>query len=281
MIILKRTTDLLQFLSINMEKGLLTGFVPTMGALHSGHISLLTQARANTACVVCSIFVNPTQFNDPKDFEKYPVTIEQDIYLLEKAGCDVLFLPEVEEIYPDGIKPAYHFELGFLETVLDGKYRPGHFQGVCQVMDRLLHIVKPGKLFMGQKDYQQCLVLKKLTAEKYPFTQLIICTTQRESDGLAMSSRNTRLNKEERARAVSIYRTLQFVKENIKPGDVTTLKYTAEKYLTDNGFKVDYVEIAEANTLQLISNWDGKEPVTVLIAAFLNEVRLIDNIVLT
>lgn len=273
----KTKKDLTVLLKNSKANNIEIGFVPTMGALHNGHISLVTKAKNESGLVVCSIFVNPTQFNDPKDFAKYPVTINEDIYLLEKAGCDVLFLPSVNEMYPDGLKTAFNFELGFLETILDGKFRPGHFQGVCQVMDRLLSIVLPDKLFMGQKDFQQCMVLKKMTASNFPELQLIVCPTERAFDGLAMSSRNVRLSIEERQRAIKIFTTLQFLKTNVKPGDVNGLKLIATNNLAEDGFKVDYVEIANAQTLQLLDNWDGNEPLVFLIAAFLNEVRLIDN----
>ncbi|MBC7422166.1 MAG: pantoate--beta-alanine ligase [Ferruginibacter sp.] len=276
----KTKKDLTVLLKNSKANNIEIGFVPTMGALHNGHISLVTKAKNESGLAVCSIFVNPTQFNDPKDFAKYPVTINEDIYLLEKAGCDVLFLPSVDEMYPDGLKTDVNFELGFLETILDGKFRPGHFQGVCQVMDRLLSIVLPDKLFMGQKDFQQCMVLKKMTAINFPGLQLIVCPTQRELDGLAMSSRNVRLSIEERQRAIKIFATLQFLKTNVTPGDVTGLKLAATNNLTQAGFKVDYVAIANAVTLQLLDNWDGNEPLVFLIAAFLNEVRLIDNMLL-
>ena len=276
----KTKKDLTVLLKNSKANNIEIGFVPTMGALHNGHISLVTKAKNESGLAVCSIFVNPTQFNDPKDFAKYPVTINEDIYLLEKAGCDVLFLPSVDEMYPDGLKTDVNFELGFLETILDGKFRPSHFQGVCQVMDRLLSIVLPDKLFMGQKDFQQCMVLKMMTAINFPGLQLIVCPTQRELDGLAMSSRNVRLSIEERQRAIKIFATLQFLKTNVTPGDVTGLKLTATNNLTQAGFKVEYVEIANAVTLQLRDNWDGNEPLVFLIAAFLNEVRLIDNMLL-
>ena len=144
------------------EKGKTIGFVPTMGALHAGHISLIKASKNENPITVCSIFVNPTQFNDPKDFEKYPVTIEKDIDMLKEAGCDVLFLPSVEEMYPEGIVTENHYDLGYLETILEGKFRPGHFQGVCMVMQRLLKIVSRIDLYLGQKDYQQCMVIKRL-----------------------------------------------------------------------------------------------------------------------
>lgn len=279
MIILKKAADIRLFFFDTRKKGTTTGFVPTMGALHNGHIRLIKKAKNETGQVVCSIFVNPTQFNDPKDFEQYPATIEQDIYLLEKAGCDVLFLPSVVEIYPGGLKINRHFELGFLETILEAKFRPGHFQGVCQVVYRLLEIVLPEKLYLGQKDFQQCLVIKKMANANYPSLQIVICKTQREKDGLAMSSRNMRLSGTERKQAVKISTTLKFVKSNIKTGSVKKLKIDAMKYLDTKGFKVDYVEIANAHTLEPIDFWDGKELIVILIAAFLNNVRLIDNMI--
>ncbi len=257
------------------------GFVPTMGALHKGHLSLIQQSREQTQVTVSSIFVNPTQFNDPKDFEKYPVTIAQDIQLLIKAGCDVLFLPSAKEIYPDGTAHLPHYELGYLETVLEGKYRPGHFQGVCQVVHRLLEIVQPNQLFLGQKDFQQCMVIKKLIEQTELSAQVQIVSTLRENDGLAMSSRNMRLTETERTNATAIYQALLFMKEQLKHVPVLQLKETAAKELTLKGFRVDYVELAKADTLELIEEWNGQDKVVALIAAYLNEVRLIDNMILT
>src|SRR5258708_33913479 len=162
MILFKRAGDLSGWLQGQRSQGKSIGFVPTMGALHAGHISLIDISKKSMGLTVCSIFVNPTQFNDPKDFQKYPITIEKDIYLLEKAGTDVLFLPEVGDLYPGGTANLEKYELGRLENLLEGKDRPGHFQGVCQVMRRLLDIVAPDDLFMGQKDYQQCMVVRRL-----------------------------------------------------------------------------------------------------------------------
>lgn len=280
MIIFKKTEDIRQFIAEEMGTVNASGFVPTMGALHQGHISLITKATEENGLVICSIFVNPTQFNNSKDFEKYPSTIERDIDMLEKAGCDVLFLPSVTEIYPDGISDQQHYELGYLETLLEGKFRPGHFQGVCQVVDRLLKIVQPQNLYLGQKDYQQCMVIKKLVEITGAKTELVICPTLRESDGLAMSSRNMRLTEEERIKAVKIYETLSFIKKEVRNGYLEDLKQRATDYLSAEGFVVDYVEIADADTLQLVENWNGKTRLVALAAAFLNEVRLIDNMIL-
>jgi pantoate--beta-alanine ligase len=280
MILFKKIEDLRLFLSQIREKGNTIGYVPTMGALHQGHISLITNSKTTNSITVSSIFVNPTQFNDPKDFEKYPIMLEKDIAILEQAGCDVLFLPSVAEMYPTAFSNLQQYDLGYLETVLEGKYRPGHFQGVCQVVQRLLQIVEPDNLFLGQKDYQQCMVIKKLIELVKMKVNVIVCTTLREDDGLAMSSRNIRLNKQEREKAVKIYDTLVFLKREIKPGYIEDIKERALQYLTAKGFKPDYVAIAGADNLELIEYWDGKKNIVALIAAYLNEVRLIDNILL-
>lgn len=256
------------------------GFVPTMGALHRGHLSLLDAARQGNNLSVCSIFINPTQFNDTRDFEKYPVTLEKDIDLLEENGVDILFLPSVAEIYPAGTQQVIHYTLGYLESILEGHYRPGHFQGVCQVMHRLLDIVQPDDLYMGQKDYQQCMVVKKLIALTGLSTQLHTCETLREADGLAMSSRNMRLDEAARKKAVYISQVLKRVIASIKAGPLETITNAAEQALTENGFKVDYVAIAAAKDLALLQEWDGKEPLVALAAAYLGEIRLIDNMLI-
>ena len=202
--------------------------------------------------------------------------------ILEASGCDVLFLPSVEEIYPGGTNTAIHYDLGSLETILEGHYRPGHFQGVCMVVHRLLDIVRPDNLYIGQKDYQQCMVIKKLVG-LMGMTEMIdvnISPTLREPDGLAMSSRNMRLSVEERKNAVTVYKALHFIKDHLKKGELSELKKKAQSLLDDNGFKVDYVDIADANTLELVNHWDGQQKLVALAAAFLNQVRLIDNILL-
>lgn len=277
MILFKKTADLDIFLTKKRFAGAKIGFAPTMGALHQGHISLIANSKASTDITVSSIFVNPTQFNDINDFEKYPVTIEKDIDMLERAGCDILLLPSVAEMYPTGTQNLQHYDLGFVETVLEGKYRAGHFQGVCQVVHRLLDIVKPDVLFLGQKDYQQCMVIKKMIELTGLKTSITICPTLREADGLAMSSRNMRLNAAERKQAVLISQTLQFVKQEIKPGFLGDIKERAVNFLNAEGFKTDYIEIADAATLQLQEFWDGSMPLVILAAAYLNDVRLIDN----
>lgn len=282
MILYKKAADLRKHLDDQSKSGEKIGFVPTMGALHEGHLSLIRISKKATDLTVCSIFVNPTQFNDPKDFEKYPITIEKDIELLANAGCDILFLPSVKEIYPDELSPSLKYDLGYLERILEGKFRPGHFQGVCMVVHRLLEIVMPDNFYLGQKDYQQCMVIKKLIALIGLSNAILvnICPTLREPDGLAMSSRNVRLNEDERIKATAIFRNLSFIKENLTTGDLKGLKETAFRNLSEAGFNVDYIEIADANDLSIIDDWDGQKKLVALAAAFMKEVRLIDNILL-
>jgi pantoate--beta-alanine ligase len=281
MILLKKAADLHKYLDIQRKTAMETGFVPTMGALHQGHISLIEEARLHNPLVVCSIFVNPAQFNDPADYRKYPSTIDRDIALLENAGCDLLFYPPVEEVYPDPNQKT-QYEPGYLETIMEGKYRPGHFQGVCKVMQRLLQLVNPDNLYLGQKDYQQCLVIKRLlelTGMKET-VNLLISPTLRETDGLAMSSRNVRLDEEQRKKAAGIFQTLQMVKKQIMPGNLEPLKEKAMNQLRQMEFRPDYVEIADAGTLQPVKDWDRGQKLVVLAAAFLGDVRLIDNLLL-
>lgn len=281
MILFKKAQSLTEYLQKLKSQNVSAGFVPTMGALHNGHISLIKKAKEICDVVVCSVFVNPVQFNNKTDFEKYPVTIEQDILLLEENKTDILFLPSVEEIYPNGTDKLQHFDLDYLENILEGLYRPGHFQGVCNVMHRLLNIVKPGKLFLGQKDYQQTLVLKKMMQSFHADTKILIEETLREKDGLAMSSRNMRLSNDARKKATAIFKSLQYIKENIAKEDFETLKKSAQKIITDNGFdKIDYIEIANAETLLPEKKFEKNKRIIALAAAFIEDVRLIDNIII-
>ena len=283
MILFKKTDQLHNYLEQQHQNGKKIGFVPTMGALHQGHISLIEVAKKENDVIICSIFVNPTQFNDQKDYEKYPVTIEKDIYQLETKGCDIIFLPSVKEIYPGTFNKNTHYDLGYLEIVLEGKFRPGHFQGVCMVVHRLLEIISCDNLYLGQKDYQQCMVIKRLIEliGKKDTMNLVVCPTLRETDGLAMSSRNTRLKDEERKKATAIYQALTFLKNNLQKRDLNEQIQKAKQILLDANFKIDYVEVADANTLELLKEWDGERKVVALIAAFINEVRLIDNMLLS
>ncbi|RYY89350.1 MAG: pantoate--beta-alanine ligase [Chitinophagaceae bacterium] len=279
MIIFKTARDLSAWLSAAKGSGQSAGFVPTMGALHEGHLSLIRQSRAANDRTVCSIFVNPTQFNNAEDFSNYPVTIEKDIEQLLAAGCDALFLPSVAEVYPPGhVKKQY--ALGPVEEVLEGAFRPGHFQGVCEVVERLLDVVAPQRLYLGQKDFQQCMVLRKLLSltGKDAAIELMIAPTLREPDGLAMSSRNLRLDAEQRSKATAIYQCLDGIRKHFGEKDNRSLEAAAKAELEKQGFVVDYIAICEPSTLLPLEG--NNRPAVVLAAAFLGPVRLIDNMVI-
>ncbi len=278
LLIIKTVTELRKYLERKCHSKI--GFVPTMGALHDGHLTLVRESKLQTDLTVSSIFINPTQFNDPKDFAKYPKTIEQDIEKLESAGCDVLYLPEVEDLYPGGILDLETFHLGNLENVYEGKFRPGHFQGVCLVMKRLLIAVQPHELFMGQKDYQQCMVVKELIRLENLSVNLHTVATIREASGLAMSSRNLRLTPENREKAAAIYREMKNMATNLKPGNLDQITAPAQQKLKPLGFTIDYFEFADEQTLEPVSAWNGKQKLVILAAVFLQEVRLIDNLLI-
>ncbi len=278
MIIFKKAADIHNYLLIKMEENQSIGFVPTMGALHEGHISLIIKSKAANSLTVCSIFVNPTQFNNPLDFEKYPITIESDISMLEEVDCDVLFLPSTNEIYPEEFVKI-NYELGYLESILEGKYRPGHFQGVCMVVERLLRIIPCNTLYLGQKDYQQCMVIEKMISLRNMDVHLVIAPTVRESDGLAMSSRNRRLSKDERQNATVIFSALMYMKSNIVNLSNENIIYEAKKMISEKGFDIDYVELTDCH-LNPLENTTSRNGIVALIAASVNKIRLIDNMTL-
>ena len=253
------------------------GFVPTMGALHEGHISLIEKSKSENETTVCSIFINPTQFNNLTDLEKYPVTIDADIEKLIGAKTDVLFLPSVEEMYPHGMENIPIYDIGYLDTVLDGKFRPGHFNGVSLIVHKLLNAVKPHKLYLGEKDFQQCLVIKRTIALQNLQVEVITCPTLREADGLAKSSRNTRLSVEARAKASLIYKCLLFFKDSFNTTSFHQLQQNWIQKLTQNGFKPEYIILANADNLDILTEFDKSKKMVVLIATFLDGVRLIDN----
>lgn len=281
MILCKHAKDLRYYLQKIKRKHLRTGFVPTMGALHQGHLSLIGKSKNETDVTICSIYINPVQFNNPEDFKNYPVKIENDILLLETSGCDILFLPDEKEIYPDENSKKKHFDIGYLETILEGKYRPGHFQGVCMVVERLLNIVEPTHLFLGQKDFQQSLIIKKLVGLMHENLKILIAPTLRETNGLAMSSRNLRLTDEEKNKAAELYKSLLQIKKELAPGKLQALKKKAASNLEALGFKIDYLEIATTANLEIVEDLTSTKNLIILIAAFLNNVRLIDNLMVT
>lgn len=252
------------------------GFVPTMGALHKGHISLIEQAVNQNDIVVCSIFVNPIQFNNVTDYEKYPKTIDKDVQMLEQANCTVVFVPENNEIYPK--LPDTKYDFGMLDKVMEAQYRPGHFNGVAIVVKRLFDIVKADKAYFGLKDYQQLQVVKKLCDIENIDIEIVPCNIIREKDGLAMSSRNMRLNIEERQAATVISICLHYAKSQYPKVQVEDLKKQLIAQINQTPFmRVEYVEFADAATLQPIQDKSQSASPMLFIAAYCGEVRLIDN----
>lgn len=271
--------SLKNFLSVQRLQNKSIGLIPTMGALHEGHISLIETASTQNDITVCSIFVNPTQFNNPEDLAKYPRTLEEDCKMLEEAGCSAVFAPTVDEMYPEQTMLTMNF--GLLETVMEGASRPGHFNGVGIVVSKFFNIVQPHRAYFGQKDLQQVTVVKRLVADLSFNLELIVCPTVRENDGLAMSSRNRRLNEAERAHAPIIYKILLDAKEKILAGiDIEETKEAVQReFLVLAGFELDYFEVVNIKTLQPIHTIGTANTTALCIATFLGPVRLIDNIV--
>ena len=254
------------------------GFVPTMGALHQGHIELIRRSCRENDMTACTIFVNPIQFNNPEDLAKYPRTIETDLEMLREAGCDLVFVPTVEEMYPGPVTEKYDF--GPLEKVMEGAHRPGHFNGVAIVVKKLLDIIQPNRAYFGEKDFQQLRIIQSLVKIKAMPVEIVPCPIVREADGLAMSSRNRRLSEAERANAPEIYQTLLMAAKLVRVRTVDEVKNICAENLTKKGFVVDYFEIADIETLQPVDDWNDSPGVIACVAAFLGSVRLIDNMIL-
>ncbi|HYK75900.1 MAG TPA: pantoate--beta-alanine ligase [Daejeonella sp.] len=254
------------------------GFVPTMGALHQGHLSLIENAGQQNDLVVCSIFVNPTQFNDPKDLEKYPRPIESDISKLEKTSCNVLFLPSVAEMYQEG--EQWHIDLGEVENKLEGKMRPGHYQGVTQIVKKLFDIVQPNRAYFGQKDYQQFLVVDQMVKHFKLEVKLVMCPIIREADGLAMSSRNVHLSPQEHKEALALNRALKQAQSNFHKKSITENRAEVIQFLNSSeGVELEYFEICDGMTLEPVTSIQ-MQPIVALVAAKVGHTRLIDNVIL-
>jgi len=267
-----------KYLRAERRSGKSIGFVPTMGALHEGHLSLIKRSLGENDHTVCSIFVNPVQFNNKKDLENYPKTPDQDLRLLEKTGCDAVFTPEIEEIYPKGETVDIDLDFGYLDKILEGKFRPGHFKGVAIVVKKLFEIIEPQKAYFGKKDYQQLLIINHMVKKLNMPVEIVPCPIIREPDGLAMSSRNMRLSIRERQSAPLIWDVLSKVKEKSGTMSVTKLKeWAVNRIGKEPLFRVEYIEIADKYTLRPLDNWKTKENAMVLAAVVLNDVRLIDN----
>jgi pantoate--beta-alanine ligase len=278
MLVFNTVKKLKEHLSTPRQNKKSIGFVPTMGALHNGHISLIQQAFQENDITVCSIFVNPMQFNNKNDLEKYPRDVEKDIHMLENSGCDIVFNPSVKEMYPEPIKSKYNF--GSLENVMEGKYRPGHFNGVAVVVKRLFDIVEPNLAYFGEKDFQQLAVIKKLKEIENLDIKIIGCPIIRENDGLAMSSRNTRLNKNERREAPFVYKTLLEAKDQLLNNTTVedVKKFVIKQFDRNPNFRLEYFEIAEPKDLKPVHIIQKHDKARLFIAAYLGEIRLIDNL---
>ena len=259
------------------KEGKTIGLVPTMGALHAGHASLGKRAVAENDVVVVSDFVNPTQFNDKNDLLKYPRTLDADCKLLEECGASFVFAPSVEEIYPE--PDTRQFSYAPLDTVMEGKFRPGHFNGVCQIVSKLFLIVEPTRAYFGEKDFQQLAIIREMV-RKYPFNlEIVGCPIVREADGLALSSRNARLSDEQRIQALQISKTLFASVEYAQTHTLAETKAFVESAIsTAEGLRLEYFEIVDGNSLQTVCDWKDSSYIVGCITVFCGEVRLIDNI---
>jgi pantoate--beta-alanine ligase len=280
LLIFKEIAPLRAYLNGRKLKGDTVGFVPTMGALHQGHIALVAESIANHTITVSSIFVNPTQFNNQEDLVKYPRTIERDIELLEAAGCDVLFHPEAAEMYPNGFATK-HYEWQNITNSLEGAFRPGHFDGVITIVNKLFEAVEPHAAYFGQKDFQQCAVIGKMISEFNLSITMHVCPTLREPDGLAMSSRNVRLSSAERADALLVFEALRFIKQHQHSLPINELIKNAERILLKSAvMKPEYISVVETDSLNPAETLLPQQKYVALIATWCGNVRLIDNMLL-
>ncbi|MGN0223565.1 MAG: pantoate--beta-alanine ligase [Muribaculaceae bacterium] len=260
------------------KAGATVGLVPTMGALHAGHVSLIERARRECDFVVVSVFVNPTQFNNPDDLRTYPRTVDADCEKLTAAGVDVAFVPSVEEIYPQ--PDTRVFDLGPVAEVMEGAMRPGHFNGVAQIVSKLFSYVQPRRAYFGEKDYQQIAVIRRMVELEGFDLEIVPCPIKRHDDGLAMSSRNVRLTAEQRAKAPAIHRILaQSVEDAVTCHDIAALQqHVVDAINAVDGMEVEYYQIVDALSLQPVESWDGQHPLVGCVTVWMGDVRLIDNI---
>ena len=272
------SSDLQGHLASALTGGRTLGFVPTMGALHAGHLALIERSIAENDLTVASIYVNPTQFNNANDLRTYPRQPEKDLGLLKSAGCDLVFFPTDKDLYPDGIH-AEKYDLGVLDHIVEGHYRPGHFQGVATVVDALFRAVKPTRAYFGEKDFQQVAVIRKMTAEaKHPI-EIISCPTIREADGLALSSRNLRLSPAQRAQATILSKALFYLRDQGIHTDLPRALAEARGMINSaDNLNLEYLEVVNPETFELLSQWSSGNEVRACISAYLGDIRLIDNV---
>lgn len=277
--IFTQTAPLQYHLRTLKNDGKAIGFVPTMGALHAGHLSLINNAKQECDIVVCSIYVNPTQFNNSSDLVKYPRTLDKDKYMLQEAACDVVFIPENSAVYPSPVQLKLDF--GYLETLMEGRFRPGHFNGVGIVVSKLFHMVMPDVAYFGQKDLQQFAIIRQMVSDLSFNLRLVCCPTSREADGLAMSSRNMRLSPAQREAAPALYQTLQQARHWALHMEVPEVKTAVEQKLAHMpALKLEYFEIVDSITLQPLEKINPQKQTSLCIAAYIDDIRLIDNVFL-
>lgn len=275
--IIRTILELKSFVSAAKTDGKTVGLVPTMGALHNGHLSLVERARKENDIVVVSVFVNPTQFNNKEDLRTYPRTEEHDCMLLEKIGCDVAFIPSVEEVYPE--PDTRVFDLGKVAEVMEGKHRPGHFNGVAQIVSKLFAMVEPDRAYFGEKDFQQIAVIRRMVELEGFKLQIVACPIVREVDGLALSSRNVRLSEEQRGIAPNIAKTLKESLEYAKSHTVAeTIGFVTDKINGYPQMEVEYYEIVNGHDMQPVTDWNDSDYVVGCVTVYCGDVRLIDNI---
>lgn len=280
MLLFKRVSDLQWYLQFIRSGNRKLGLVPTMGALHEGHLSLIHQSKVENNVTICTIFVNPTQFNESTDLQKYPRTPTKDLQLLLEVGCDVLFMPSEKEVYPPGLPIRSDYTFGALEKVMEGAFRPGHFSGVAQVVGRFLDIASPDHLYMGQKDFQQVAIVREMIRQRTDQPEVVMCPIIRETDGLAMSSRNVRLEPNIRERASIIFQTLKKAKSQSLVKTPTEVQAIALEALKQPGFRPEYFEIVDGHTLQPITSFSQTDYAVACTAVWAGDVRLIDNMIL-
>ena len=276
--VLKSKNELVSLIDSYKKEGKTIGFVPTMGALHNGHLSLVKECKKNSDVTVVSIFVNPTQFNDLEDLKRYPRTLDKDTELLKSVNCDLVFAPSVEEIYPE--PDTRKFDFGYIESVIEGAKRPGHFNGVGQVVSRLFDIVQPDKAFFGMKDFQQVAIIKNMVKQLNYNIQIVPCPIIREESGLALSSRNTLLDEDHKKNAPHIYATLKKARNLASEMSVSDLKKWITDEINSNPYlETEYVEIVDDTTLKVTENWKEEGIKVACVAVYAGKIRLIDNIV--
>jgi len=276
--IIRTQKDIQKAVSTFRCQGHTIGLVPTMGALHNGHLSLVENSKLNSYITVVSIFVNPTQFNNASDLDKYPRTVEQDLALLEKAGVDYVFLPEINEIYPSPTQ--LRFDFGELETILEGEFRPGHFNGVGIIVSKLFHIIQPTTAYFGQKDLQQVAVIRRLVKDLSFDIDISVVPTKRENDGLAMSSRNALLQADGLTAAPLLFQSLTFAKDELLKGVnwFEVKNKVSRKFKEEPLAQLEYIELVKTDTMEVVSAIDQTASYSLCIACYIGEVRLIDNI---